>query len=186
MAIADPGLVYAGYLSSGIGHATSAQMDGEDVNKAFTSTSTGSIYYSFLVNAAPTTTTAGYSVHLCEVAGTGVAGFYGRFYLQRDTAGNLRFGLSKISATGTYTGYNYAMNTTYLIVIKYEFRSGPTNDVVSMWVNPALGSTEPVTPTISVLETTADPAALTGFCFRQWDNGTLARFDGVREQVGWM
>ncbi|HOV16958.1 MAG TPA: DUF5689 domain-containing protein [Candidatus Cloacimonadota bacterium] len=188
MSIASPGLVYNGYASSGIGNATSASGNGEDVYKAFTSVSSGSVYFSFLINTAITTTTAGYSIHLGNPVGT-TNNFYARFWLVKNGA-NANFGLSKANNTVNYVGgatpTAYSLDTTYLIVIKYTFNSGTTtDDVVSMWVNPALGGSEP-TPDVTVTESAStDAAALAEICIRQWNAGTLARFDGIRVGTTW-
>ena len=186
MTIASPGLTYLGYLSSGVGNATSASGTGEDVNKAFTSTTSGSVYYSFMVNANPTTTTGDYSVHFCQSSGSSAAGFFGRFFIQKDATTNLRFGLSKATTSASFTGYSYAMNTTYLIVVKYTFNTGTTtDDGVYMWVNPTPGTTEP-TPTISIpTEASTDAVGLAAIALRQWNAGTLARFDGIRVGTTW-
>ncbi len=184
----QPRIDLSGILSSGTGNATSASGNGEDVNKAFTSLSSGSVYYSFMVNANPTTTTGDYSVHFCQSSGSSAAGFFGRFFIQKDATTNLRFGLSKALATASasFTGYSYAMNTTYLIVVKYTFNTGTTtDDGVYMWVNPTPGTTEP-TPTISIpTEASNDATGLAAIAIRQWNAGTLARFDGIRVGTTW-
>ncbi len=175
MTIASPGLSYTNYLSSGVGNATSASGNGEDVNKSFTSTSSGSVYYSFMINTAITTTTEGYSLHLNQNNTT----FFGRFWL-RLVSGNVNFGLSKSGEAATYVATNYATNTTYFVVIKYTFNSGSTNDDgVEMWVNPALGGSEP-TADISIAPTQTDATSLSAISIRQWNASTLARFDGIR------
>lgn len=187
MTIASPGLTYPGYLSSGVGNATSSSGNGEDVNKAFTSTNTNSVYYSFMVNASPTTTTGDYSMHLCQTSGSSAATFVGRFFIQKNTdpSTSLRFGISKSAASGTYTDYLYSSGTTYFVVVKYTFVTGTTNDVVSMYINPTPGATEPGTPNITVTESTADPTGVAAIAIRQWNAGTLARFDGIRVGTTW-
>ncbi|HOD18079.1 MAG TPA: chitobiase/beta-hexosaminidase C-terminal domain-containing protein [Candidatus Cloacimonadota bacterium] len=181
MSIASPGLVYNGYASSGIGNATSASGNGEDVNKTYATVNSGSIYYSFLVNTAINTTTAGYSMHLQQ----GTSNFYGRFWLNL-VSGNVKFGLSKTTDNAVYDAGNYSLNTTYLIVIKYVFNSGSTtDDAVYMWINPQLGGTEPA-PNISITNaTTTDATTINAIGIRQWNAGTLARFDGIRVGTTW-
>ena len=59
-------------------------------------------------------------------------------------ADNLAFGVSKGSNTADYTPFNYSLNTTYLIVVKYTFNTGSTtDDEVKLWINPVLDGTEP-------------------------------------------
>ncbi len=182
MSIASPGLEYPGYLSSGIGNATSASANGEDVNKTFTPTSTGSLYYAFMINTAMTATSSGYSIHFNQSSSI----FYARFY-QRLVSGNVNFGLTKSNeATIVWDPANYSLNTTYLVVLKYAFVEGTTtDDVVSMWVNPVLGDSEP-TPNLSfTVGTVSDATSLTAAAIRQWNTGTLSRFDGIRVGTSW-
>lgn len=180
MSIAAPGLVYPGYLGSDIGNATSASGNGEDVNKSFTSVNSGSIYYSFLINSAMTAA-AGYVAHFMQNTTT----FHGRFWV-RVVSGNLNFGLAKTTAAATWDPTNYSLNTTYLIVLKYTFNDGATNnDAVYMYVNPVLGGAEP-TPTISITTDTAtDATSISMVGLRQYNAGQLARFDGIRVGTSW-
>ncbi len=181
MSIASPGLIYPGYLGSDIGNATSASGNGEDVNRSFTAVNSGSIYYSFLVNSAMTTTTAGYIAHFMQSSTV----FHARFWV-RQVSGNLNFGLAKTTATATWDPTNYALNTTYLIVLKYTFNDGASNnDAVYMYVNPVLGGAEP-TPTISITaDTAADATEISMIGLRQYNAGQLARFDGIRVGTTW-
>ena len=186
MSVAIPGLTYSGYLSSGVGNATSASGNSEDINKAFTSANSGSVYYSFMINASPTITSGDYSFHFCQTSGASAGGFYGRFFIQKDATSNLRFGISKFSSTASYTGYTYATGTTYLIVVKYTFNTGSTtDDAVALFVNPVAGAAEPAATVSVTTETTADATTLAAIAIRQWNAGTLARFDGIRVGLTW-
>ncbi len=180
MSIASPGLVYPGYLGSDIGNATSASVNGEDVNRSFTAVTSGSIYYSFLVNSAMTAP-AGYIAHFMQANTI----FYARFWVRIDS-GNLNFGLAKTTAAATWDPTNYSLNTTYLIVLKYTFNDGATNnDAVYMYVNPVLGGAEP-TPTLSITNDTAqDATSISMIGLRQYNTGQLARFDGIRVGTTW-
>lgn len=182
MTIASPGLTYSGYSGSGIGNATSPSGTGEDVNKSFTSTNSGSVYYSFMLNTAITTTSTSspYSIHLIS-SGTS---FFGKFHVVLQS-GVVKFGLSKTTNTPTYDSGNYAVNTTYLIVLKYTFNTGSaTDDQVSMWINPNLGGSEP-TANVTVTEATTDATVLTAIAIRQWNTGCLTRFDGFIVGTAW-
>jgi len=181
MSIASPGLEYSGYLSSGIGNATSSSGNGEDVNKAFTSTNSGSLYYAFLINTA-TTANAGYSIHFNYNNST----FFCKFWLKA-ASDNVNFGLTKTSSTATDVQWdttNYAKNTTHLIILKYTFNTGSTtDDIAYMFVNPVLGASE---PSATVSHTTGnDATSLSAASIRQWDANTLARFDGIRVGTSW-
>jgi hypothetical protein len=57
--------------------------------------------------------------------------------VNEDGSGNLRFGIGKGSGI-SFTGYDYGLNETHLLVGKYEIVAGTDNDVVSLYVDPDL------------------------------------------------
>jgi hypothetical protein len=111
--------------------------------------------------------------------------------VKKDANGNLAFGISKSSTSANiaYTGFNYVAGTTYLIVAKYNFVSGATNDNGDLFVNPAMNSVEP-TPVISTStadNVTADPTGLSSFCLRQGTSSSAPtlKLDGIRVSTNW-
>jgi hypothetical protein len=186
MTIGSSGLTYPNHSGSGVGYATSVSATGEDVNKTITTTTAGSIYYSFLLNTAISTPTAGYITHFNQAATV----FYGRFWIANNGSGGAKFGLSKSSNTPTYIGGGtptvYSLNTTYLIVVKYTFNTGSTtDDAVSVWVDPTLGGTE-TAPTLTLTDaTTNDATSLIAFSLRQYNVGQAVIYDGVRVGTAW-
>lgn len=185
--VGSTGLTYAGYPpSSGLSGETVFSGPAEDVHRTFPVQTNGTVYASFLFNAISLpNTTADYLIHFGpDPIGTD---FKGRFFTQKDNDGNLRFGLTKAAAaTGAvWTDYVYAQNTTYLIVIKYVINSGTANDEVYMWVNPAIGATEP-TPQLTASDATGTDAANIGsIAIRQGTNTPLALIDGIRVSNDW-
>ena len=185
--VGSTGLTYAGYPpSSGLSGETVFSGSAEDVHRTFATQTNGAVYASFLFNALSLpNTTADYLIHFgSDPIGTD---FKGRFFTQKDNDGNLRFGLTKAAAaTGAvWTDYVYAQNTTYLIVIKYVINSGTANDDVYMWVNPAIGATEP-TPQLTASDTAGTDAANIGsIAIRQGTNTPLALIDGIRVSNDW-
>ncbi len=99
------------------------------------------IYASFLVRLtdAPNSLTAGQLFRFADKSGT--VGM--RLYVQKNAAGAVRFGIEK-NGGAVYSNYDYALNTTYLIVMKQQIIAGALNDRVSFYVNPT-GLTEPAT-----------------------------------------
>ena len=185
--VGSTGLTYAGYPpSSGLSGETVFSGPAEDVHRTFPVQTNGAVYASFLFNAISLpNTTADYLIHFGpDPIGTDLKG---RFFIQKDSDGNLRFGLTKAAAaTGAvWTDYVYVQNTTYLIVIKYVINSGTANDEVYMWVNPAIGATEP-TPQLTASDATGTDAANIGsIAIRQGTNTPLALIDGIRVSNVW-
>ncbi len=66
----------------------------------------------------------------------------------RDSFGGVAFGISKKFEAPIYTPAEYLKNTTYLLVLKYPFNPGSSNDSLSLFVfSSAPLSTEPA-PTL--------------------------------------
>jgi hypothetical protein len=192
MLVSASSISYSGYISSGIGGEVALTTSGDDYNIAFASQTTGSLYAAFLVNVTAATTTGDYFAHFAQTSGTtNVTVFGARLWAKKDANNNLAFGISKTSTSGnvSYTGFNYTLGTTYLVVIKYNFVSGTANDTEDLFINPVIGSPEP-TPTIST--TTADNAgtdltAIVSFCLRQGSSNAApnVKVDGIRVGTAW-
>lgn len=184
--VASTGLTYPNYLpSSGLSGQTLG--NGEDVHHTFAPQTSGTMYASFLFNAASFPNTTGdYVFHLGpNPIGTD---YKGRICVQNDAvSGNFRFGITKAaSASGAvWTDYSYSIATTYLIVVKYVINPGTGNDEVYMWVNPAIGATEPAVQLAASDVTGADAANIGAFAIRQSSNSPLAIIDGIRVTNDW-
>jgi hypothetical protein len=154
IATVTPGLTLAGYPSSGIGNAVALTTSGEDDNKTFAAQTSGSVYAGFLVRVteASLDPLGGYFFHFGpDPVGTT---FRGRVFLNKDASNNVAFGISKALATAgnvTFTPFNYSLNTTYLVVVKYTIVDGATNDTVDLFVSPTTPTSEP-TPTVSATD----------------------------------
>ena len=191
MVIVSPGLTYTNYPSSGIGNAVKLDtvgVSGMDVNRNFTGVTSGSVYASYMVKVLYATTNGDYYFHL----GNPTLGFIFRPKLfVEDDGGNIRFGISKGSNTGEYTTGTYLYNTTYLIVVKYTFISGSSNDEVSMFVftSPNLPATEPTTPAVGPLtdpsQSDLDTAGTVALRQGTQSNRPVLILDGIRITPSW-
>ncbi len=193
IAVTPKGILYPDYISSGIGQEVKLYETGQDVNRAIPNINSGSVYATFLVNVLSAQTNGDYFVHFSQQTGTTVtAGFSGRVWIKKDPSlDKFAFGISKSSTAAniSYTGFNYDIGTTYLIVVKYNFVEGTANDNAALFVNPVLSSSEPA-PTITTLpadDVTADPVSILSFCLRQGNssNAPILQFDGLRIATTW-
>ncbi len=187
--VSGSGLTFAGYLSSGIGNAADMMTTGQDVNNPFTTQTTGAVYAGFLVSVTSAQIAGDYFIHFVESPVTGNV-FKARFYVKQDASNNLAFGISKSSTTSiAYSGFTYALNTTYLIVIKYQFNAGTTtDDDVTAFINPLIGAPEPSTPTLAYIDNTSADAQNIGLIgLRQGSsaNASAQRIDGIRVGKSW-
>ncbi|OGU78537.1 MAG: hypothetical protein A2499_08060 [Stygiobacter sp. RIFOXYC12_FULL_38_8] len=174
-------LTYSGYSSSGVGGSASIAASGnDDVNRTFSSQNSGTVYFSFLVNAASVSTTAGdYNVHLGSTST-----HYARVYFKKGSAsGKFVVGISKSTETELYTSTEYNVGTTYLVVICYKFNTGSgTDDEVKLWINPDLSGPEPVSD-LTQTSITADVSSLSAISLRQVTSTMIV--DGIRVATSW-
>ena len=182
------GLSRQGYPSSGIGN--SILLEGgsgsrEDVNRTFPSVTSGSVYASLLVCPSGVSTSGDYFFHLGPTSVSTI--FRGRIFVKSDTSGSLAFGVAKSSALDSvvsWTPFAYATGGTYLLVLKYTFNDGSSNDAVELWVNPPLSATEPP-PDLTGVDTGSDASELGSIAFRQGGISTSLTLDGVRIATSW-
>lgn len=183
--VADINLSYPNYPPSS-GKAGQTLGNGEDVNRAFLPQTSGDVYTSFLINVTDAKTGNGdYVYHFMS----GSSDFKAKFFVSKDANDKIRFGLTKQSNAGVnvdYTGYDYDLETTYLVVLKYEFVPGTLNDIVTGWINPVIGPNEPA-PTMSPIINEYDigAAGIGSIAIRQSRDTPIAIFDGIRVSNDW-
>jgi hypothetical protein len=147
--IAAGSLTYSGITSQGNKTQIIAG-NTEDVNLASLAPLTGNAYYSALINlpndtglALNTDATGSYFLMMGTTAGATVTNFYGRIYIKAGTtAGTFNLGILNSpgggTATPSYSSTDYAVGTTYFLVVKYD----RTANAATLFVNPVIGGTE--------------------------------------------
>ncbi len=187
IAVVTPGLTVTGYPSSGVGNAVTLTTSGEDDNRTFAAQTTGAVYTAFMVNASEAAVDAfgGYFFHIGPSAiGTT---FRGRVWIKKDASNNIAFGISKASTSEVvFTPFSYALNTTYLIVVKYTIIDGATNDTVDLFVSTTTPASEPA-PTISATDTIQTDIIPGSVALRQGTTTTspTVKVDGIRVGKSW-
>lgn len=177
------GLSFSGYTDSGNAALINPKnTTAEDLNRSFSTQNSGTVYASFLINAMDGTNASDdYSLHFNSGTATAKVAI-------KKVGGMLRFALSKRSSTYVQSG-DYALNTTYLLVLKYHFLPGSSNDdEVSLYIfDTAASLTEPAMPTIGPLS--GDPDAsnneLKQFCIRQFSTAQHFVLDEIRIATTW-
>ena len=187
IAVTAASITYPGYLSSGIGNEVTLATSGQDVNHTFTSQTSGTVYASCLINVTSATTTGDYFFHLGAFAIGST--YHGRVFIKKDVSNNLSFGISKVGAIGTavFTPYSYALNTTYLLVLRYTIVPGASNDVAAIYINPTLNAVEPITGWTTSTDVAADLANIGTVALRQGTaaNAPALKLDGIRIAQTW-
>lgn len=187
--VVAPGLAYDGYKGKAVTNACSLTTTGEDLNRSFTSQTSGTIYASFLVSVDSATTTGDYFFHL-STATLSTSFFMGRIYVRKDASNNLAFGLSKLTEAATYSTYDFARRTTYPLVLKYKFSGGAQDDSVSLFViTTAIPGSEPATATVGPLGAPSnDPVSIGTVALRQGGStsGPILILDDIKIGSSWI
>jgi hypothetical protein len=182
IAVTTSGLSYSGY-PGGVGNAASMTTNGEDdhTTAAFTHSS-GAIYYAFLANFSAAQATGDYFAHFYQSSSL----FYGRTFCKL-VSGSLNFGITRGSGTANYSATPFALNTTHLIVVKYNIIGGLTNDTADLFVDPVISPVEPA-PLVSATDVgSTDATSIIGAALRQGSasNAPTQWVDGIRVATTW-
>ena len=182
--INSQGLVFQGYQSSNIGLSALLANTGEDVNRTFTTVTSGTVYCAFLVKV--NTFENDYFIHL---SGSPVGNNYKGRVFTNGTGNSYNFGLSKGSGTTVFTtGNAFATGSTYLVVLKYSIIEGASNDAVSLYIiTGSIPATEPATPAIGPLTDAGqtDLSNVSAVALRQYSSAQNIIVDGIRVASKW-
>ena len=149
--------------------------DGLDCSTAFTSTNTGTIYYSFIMNvntmAGVTDVNGGYFATF----GSGSSTFGGTLWTKRVDDGVYNLGLEVRTGTAantTWTTDAYTAGQTVFVVVGYTFGDPATasDDTVNLWVNPTINGAQPAA-TITDTHSGTDLTSISNFILRQDSTG---------------
>jgi hypothetical protein len=193
VSVTAPGLEYSGYRGSGVGNAAGLASTGQDVCRAFASPASGGSVYAFLmVRVSAARSSGDYFFHL--IGGLPTSSAFAPKLSVKSGDGRLAFGISKRANAGSaiYTGFNYGIDTTYLIVLKYRFiPDAATDDEVSLYVfEPgAFPGAEPVEAAAGPV-TEASGADLDSLCYCALRQGSSSSaptltIDGIRVTTTW-
>lgn len=182
--IAAGSISYPGIAT--IGNRATFGGDGTDPQRTFTSVNSGTVYYSFLINVTSLgslDTGGGYSIGL----GQNSTNFVATVWLRSDGAG-FDIGISHRTGTpGVWTGGTMPVNTPVFVVVAYTFNAGTTNDIARIWINPAVGGSEPAA-TLTTATGTADVSSIDRIFLRQDSSSetpSAVDFDEIRVGSTW-
>ena len=181
--VSSGALEYLNYDPSGVGNKVTLTTSGEDINHPFPANVTsGIVYAAFMVNVTSAKNAGDYFAHFSNSSDN----FFGRVFAKSNGTG-YQLGITKSTSNVVYADQTLDFGTTYLVVMKYEIVSGATNDIVSLFLNPIVGNSEPSTPAATVTEDSTDPANLAKFALRQGSasNAPELAFDGIRVATTW-
>ncbi|MBP6672018.1 MAG: T9SS type A sorting domain-containing protein [Bacteroidetes bacterium] len=129
-------LSYSGYGSGGkyinITTTSTVLYFSKPLASSISFAATSTFYYSMLVNVQ-SADGAGPNCFFID-AGSWI----GRIWLRDDNTGKWQIGVSKNNLSLVWGSTSFTYNQTYLIVVRYSFNPGATDDEAYVWVNPAM------------------------------------------------
>ncbi|MFZ4740902.1 MAG: T9SS type A sorting domain-containing protein [Bacteroidales bacterium] len=162
-----------------VGNSAYLKNTGQDINRTFASQTNGSVYVAALVKIDSANTTGDYFMHFLRTSTT----FSGRVFVKKSGTNTMNFGISKGSSTAVYSTTTYPMDSTYLIVLKYKFVNGATNDSVFLYVNPQF--TDEGIPTVKATDAAvADLDSAFAIALRQGSSNKV-NIDEIRVTNTW-
>ncbi|RJP61095.1 MAG: T9SS C-terminal target domain-containing protein [Ignavibacteriales bacterium] len=191
LTVGASGLTFPNYPGVA-GNALPMVSTGEDVYKAYTPVSSGSVYLSFLLNVSAAQT-GDYFIALSQ--STSQTNYYARLHIKASGAGYV-MGISKnneVSGGALYGTSELVFNQTYPIVVKYTFNTvDATDDAISVYVikDATWPEVEPATPEVGpyTYAAKADAADLGYITYRQGgsSSGPTLTIDEIRIRTNWL
>ena len=189
--VVNRNLVYPGYPGSGKGKsavldaAVGAGSESQRISVYYLDTlgarDTVSMYAAFLFKPLSAQNTSGRDFAIWE-GSVGSSMCRGRLILAK-SGSKVKFGLSKNNSSSTADwSADVEIGSTNLIVMKYEYNPGGSNDVVKVFINPTLNTAESANICLVSTDTQTD-LIVRGFGLRQ--RGTGAEISGLRIGTSW-
>lgn len=153
---------------------------------------TGAYYVSALVNVKSVSNDAVFFMNFAGLktfADKKTGSEMGRLFATKGADGKFNFKISRNSGTELEDAGEYDLNTTYLVVMKYEFVEGTKNDIVKVWINPTNQKAEPQAQAEIGASTQADIGRLNAIELRQGGSSSKTApevvIDGLRVANSW-
>lgn len=198
--VIDNALTYPDYQDKAVGKAVHLTQvaSGEDLMRAVSATAitSGKVYLSALVKVNAVADDQ-YFLAFIQPTSAGIVDKKTppentRLIASKGSAdGKFVFKISRNSATLFESTEEFELGKTYLVVMSYEFKEGTKNDVVQLWVNPAVTSTEPKPNAAinSATHTGADMKSFQAIELRQGSSATKVGpeviIDAIRVGTAW-
>jgi Secretion system C-terminal sorting domain len=185
-------LTYAGITTTG-NKIAFVSGNTEDINKSMATAITGTSYYSTVINLpnttglAANTATGEYSISFGSgpSTATSAGSLVGRIYFRLGSVANT-FNVGVLNGSGgtaapSFVATDYPINTPIFVVVKWV----QSTNTASMFVNPVIGTAEPVATATNVTGTTAAPAQTANIALRQAATTGNVEFDAIRAADNW-
>lgn len=162
-------LTYSGLNTTG--NSVTFDGTGIDTFSPITSTDSGTLYYSFLLNVSDMTAATNTSGGYLAGFGESTTALGATLWTTKVDDTNYNLGVEVRTAAGTTTTYTttpYTTGSTVFVVVKYTFNTvDGADDTVSLYVNPVVNSPEPGAATVTDTHTGTDLPSIGYFFLRQ-------------------
>ena len=181
-------LFYQGYAGSGIGNSTLLMSSGQDVYKESSAISNSkAVYLSFLMNDSIAQTGGNYFISLASSTSTTAIA---RVFIKLSSAGYYKIGVSKSTDVPVYSTDSFAIENTYLCVLKYQFNTLTTrDDSIKLYAfSNGMPTAEPLNATVETIGgTSTDATTISKIVLTQLDAITSPTVfvDGIRMANAW-
>lgn len=174
--VATGNLTYSGYTNSNIGNMVRLMNNGQDVYRQHDSVLTGNAYISFLLRVDSVQATGDYFFALLPNSST--TNYTMRTFL-KSASGGYQIGISKSTEAATYAPNTYLLGTTYLVIVKYAFNTGTTqDDQLSLFIfSSGIPGTEPAPNAGPITGASTDAPNISRFALRQGTASNAATLD---------
>lgn len=173
-------LTFDGYASEGVGNSVKllSGFIADDLRlfSPVSNTAGKKVYAGALLNVSELKKSNS-SDYFLALADATINNAYARLYVQsvKDASDNyigFRMGITKNNETSSisWADGTFSTNTTYLVVLEYEFVSGEKNDIARLYINPTSATTTASAVSSSTVTTQADAANIQSFRLRQGSN----------------
>jgi hypothetical protein len=141
---------------------------GQDVRRAFTATSSGSVYLKADITVGSAQSGGDYFINLGDNSATI---FNARTYI-RSTAGGFQMAVGTSSGAVTYGTTVLSLATTYTILVRYDFVAGAGNDTGALFINPTTADGSGDTPYVAATTIGTDAVSISSISLRQGSSGS--------------
>jgi hypothetical protein len=168
--VTGPALAFPGYALSNHGGSTFLAASGQDLFRAFPQVSADQVYLWVMIKVAGAQYYGDYFLGLMTADQSNTTA---RIYAKSASENGFYLGVGKGSEEPAYSSTELTYGLTYLLVLKYEFKTGSsTNDIMRLFIfqpGSAVPEDEPVTATLGPYTATSvtDVANVSSVLLRQ-------------------
>jgi hypothetical protein len=186
LVVTEGNITYNGYLGAKGRKATMTNGAADDLKLNFTGQAGAgtTVYASFVMNVLNTTGLSASGTY-CFILGSGTGNFAGRIFMKISGTGYV-LGISKTATAPVSWSSAFTVATSHLIVLGYEIKTGSSNDIVSLWIDPPITTIQPGADfSTSTGSDFGGGSSIDGFMLRQATGTPNVSIDNIGISTSW-